>query len=101
MAEDVGGERHGQAEVPARRGDHSWGREVGREELVERTAWLERAGVLHELQLQGDAAGKVEDTRLQFEHRGSSYVRVDPTSRGEDLFGPDDGRRQHPPTETR
>ena len=72
VLELVGGEGDGEAEVPARGGDHAVLAHLGGQHPVEGPPGLERARVLQELELQDQLAGDAaERERTQLLRPGS------------------------------
>ena len=70
MAERPSGEGNRQSEVPAGAGDDAGLGHVGGEHLAERAAWLERPGVLEQLELQRER--RVEPERPRSGAQGSA-----------------------------
>ena len=90
------GERDGGAVVAAGRGGDSSGRNVAQQEVGERTARLERAGVLQQFQLEHDRLGSETEVGAgDVCDRRPAHVRFEQRVRGSDAL------RAHPGASTR
>ena len=85
----AGGIGDGEAVIAAGRRDDAGRGHLARQEIIERSAWLERSGMLQELEFQHQWTIDPERPRLDRDHRRFADVSADAVVGGFDVGGAD------------